>query len=119
MKDDIWSPFPSGSNEFIYLNANFDKVQIDEGEKDISSFHNKDENGVLIPSDVLDFKITVFLDERIEIIERTRYNVWDLLGDVGGFNDGLYLICSLVISTYSAFSFNKSIIENTFVDKPR
>ena len=29
----------------------------------------------------------------IVIEKRTRYSVWDLLGDVGGFNDGLILVC--------------------------
>ena len=115
MKNDIWSPFPSDSDQFSYLNANFDKIRIAESDKDIRTYTSKDESDVQF--DVLHFRINVFLDERIEIIERTRYNVWDLLGDVGGFNDGLYLICSLLISTYSAFSFNKSIIENTFVDR--
>lgn len=39
-----------------------------------------------------------------------RYNVWDLLGDVGGFNDGLVLLCSIFMSSYSAFAFKTEIL---------
>ena len=33
------------------------------------------------------------LAEDIVTEKRTRYSIWDLLGDVGGFNDGLILVC--------------------------
>ena len=41
----------------------------------------------------------------LQVESRTRYNMWDLLGDVGGFNDGLLLICSLLMSSYAALAF--------------
>ena len=49
-------------------------------------------------------------------MSRVRYNAWDLLGDVGGFNDGLVLVTSLIFSSVSAFSFKKDLINRTFVD---
>ena len=36
------------------------------------------------------FALTLANDIVIE--KRTRYSIWDLLGDVGGFNDGLILV---------------------------
>ena len=66
--------------------------------------------------DVLDFKITIRLGSNIKIIARTRYNVWDLLGDVGGFNDGLHLVGYFLVSTYAAFSYKQSILNNVNVD---
>ena len=56
------------------------------------------------------------LGSNIKIIERIRYNVWDLLGDVGGFNDGLHLVGSFLLSSYAAFSFKQSILQNVKVD---
>ncbi len=43
---------------------------------------------------------------------RTRYNVWDLLGDVGGFNDGLFLLCSMLIGPLSSLAFLKDYIDD-------
>ena len=65
---------------------------------------------------VIDFKLAVHLGKNIEIIERTRYNVWDILGDVGGFNDGLYLVFEFIFSSWAAFSFKQSILKNVKVD---
>ena len=52
---------------------------------------------------------------------RVRYTFWDLLGDVGGFNDGLILMCSLFMSGFSAFAFNTDFLNKSYydtVDKP-
>ena len=65
---------------------------------------------------VIDFEVAVHLGKNIEIIERTRYNLWDILGDVGGFNDGLYLVFELLFSSYAAFSYKQSILKNVKVD---
>ena len=50
------------------------------------------------------------LAEHIKIEQRVRYNVWDLLGDVGGFYDGLYLIGYFLMAAYSATSFNIDVL---------
>ena len=65
---------------------------------------------------VFDFELVVHLGKNIEIIERTRYNFWDILGDVGGFNDGLYLVFELIFSSFATFSFKQSILKNIKVD---
>ena len=38
-------------------------------------------------------RVTFKLSDDIVIEKRVRYSVWDLLGDVGGFNDGLIFVC--------------------------
>ena len=54
----------------------------------------------------------MFLDGYLIVEARTRYSVWDLLGDVGGFNDGLYLLVSLLIGPLGTFSFSKDYVES-------
>lgn len=53
----------------------------------------------------------------VNIQARTRYNMWDLLGDVGGFNDGLLLICSLFMAPYAEFAFKTDYLKTSKVDK--
>ena len=48
---------------------------------------------------------------------RTRYNVWHLLADVGGFNDGMHLLATLILSSYSAFSYKKDLLSKLYFDK--
>ena len=42
--------------------------------------------------------------------------MWDLLGDVGGFNDGLVLVSSLLFGFYGSFAFRKDLVSITHVD---
>ena len=61
--------------------------------------------------------IDYFLGNEIVIEKRTRYNIWDLLSDVGGFNDGLMLVCQLLTGAYAAASFTTSFIgQQSFSD---
>lgn len=36
--------------------------------------------------------------------ERTKYGVWDLLGDVGGFHDGMILIAAIILGPYKTLA---------------
>ena len=65
----------------------------------------------------LKFEINMYLDEIVNIESRTRYNVWDLLGDVGGFNEGLLIVVSLLMAPYSAFAFKNDYMSASKVDK--
>ncbi len=47
---------------------------------------------------------------------RTKYNIWDLLGDVGGFNDGLFLVVSLLMAPISQLSFVTDYLNDQIVD---
>ena len=50
------------------------------------------------------------------IEKRTRYTIWDMLGDVGGFNDGLILVCQLLTSAYTAVSFKTQFLTSIYID---
>ena len=47
------------------------------------------------------------------IMERKRYNCWDALGDIGGFNDGLVLLLKLFMARYSSAMFDHSIVQGS------
>ena len=38
-----------------------------------------------------------------------------MLGDVGGFNDGLYLVFSIFMSSYSAMAFQVDLLKNSIL----
>ena len=50
------------------------------------------------------------------IEKRTRYTIWDLLGDVGGFNDGLVLVLQILTSAYTAVSFKTQFLASIYYD---
>ena len=52
----------------------------------------------------------------MKIQNRTRYNFWDLLADVGGFNDGLFLLFSIFMSSYSALAYKIDYLNGKVVD---
>lgn len=46
------------------------------------------------------------------VMERKRYNIWDALGDIGGFHDGLILFINFIfMGRYSAAMFEHSIVQ--------
>ena len=57
-----------------------------------------------------------YLSDDIVIEKRIRYSVWDLLGDVGGFNDGLMLVCQILTGAYTAASFKTKFLASIFYD---
>lgn len=64
----------------------------------------------------MNFHVTVGMDDKINLMTRTRYNVWDLLGDVGGFSGGLFLFCSVFMSTYTAVVFKVDWLRSQVLD---
>ena len=71
LTDDIFNPFKT-PEEISYLTLT--ETSVSEG---------------IVKGKVFNF----VLAEDIVTEKRTRYSIWDLLGDVGGFNDGLILVC--------------------------
>ena len=88
LSDAIFSPFKSSENR-SYL-----------------SLKEKHKEEYLNGERTIDFS----LSNNIVIEKRTRYTIWDLLGDVGGFNDGLTLVCQLLTSVYTAVSFKTQFL---------
>ena len=64
----------------------------------------------------MEFSLELRLDKTIKIHSRIRYNVWDLLADVGGFHDGMHLIASIIFGSYSAFAFKREMISKIYFD---
>ncbi len=69
-----------------------------------------------IKANVLDFRVLIYNGGQLAVESRTRYNFWELLGDVGGFYDGLILCCSIFMSVYSAMAFKVDVLNNKVVD---
>ena len=53
------------------------------------------------PNDKFEISFDFYFAQNMFIEARTKYNIWDLLGDVGGFNDGLFLVVSLFMAPIS------------------
>ena len=52
---------------------------------------------------VINLEVSLSLNGWLKVEQRTRYNMWDLLGDVGGFHDGLFLLGFMFVTTYANF----------------
>ena len=56
------------------------------------------------------------LGNEIIIEKRSRYTIWDLLGEVGGFNFGLILVSKLLALIYYSASFNTAFLNTSYHD---
>ena len=48
-----------------------------------------------------------------QIYHRKVYSFLDMLGDVGGLSDGLFIIFRLFLASYSAFLYKSDLISST------
>ena len=49
-----------------------------------------------------------FIEEK-----RVRYSLWSVLGDVGGFHDGLVLLIRIMIAPFAAYNFFFDLIKKS------
>ena len=49
-------------------------------------------------------------------IRRTRKDVWEVIGIVGGYHDGLGLIASLLFSPLAGILFQRDLVQGSFRD---
>ena len=61
-------------------------------------------------------KLSLFLDGYLSVSSRARYNCWDLLGDIGGFYDGLIIVGMILFGAYSAFAFQNDLLSGVPYD---
>ena len=54
---------------------------------------------------MMGFELRFALTGFLQVQARTRFSIWDLIGEVGGFNDGVFLFCSLFMGRYASSSF--------------
>ena len=52
----------------------------------------------------------------MQIESRTRYNIWDLLADVGGFYDGLFLVIGILYAPFGLIAFKADFFNRTPYD---
>mmetsp|Transcript_25843 Transcript_25843/g.34559 ORF Transcript_25843/g.34559 Transcript_25843/m.34559 type:complete len:213 (+) Transcript_25843:929-1567(+) len=55
----------------------------------------------------------------MHVQKRVRYTYWDVLGDVGGFHDGLLLLLGLVMGPASANHFQNDLVSGGLRDSAR
>ena len=102
--DDLLNPLAHNADSFSFFSTSNSDFTVSDGKlHDCSDCQFK-------------FSINVFMSGWTKIQQRTRYNCWDLLGDVGGFNDGLFLIGSLLMSMFSSFAYKKDYLDGTVIE---
>lgn len=99
--DELINPFPSDANEFLFISA-----------ENYASF-----DSVIGKNKDFRFQIRAFLSGELYVENRAVYNFWNLLGDVGGFHDGLVLVASLFMGFISQMSFEKNYLHDKKLDK--
>ena len=102
LQDEIFSPFPSfTSTQKSYLTMpDADRIVT-------QTYYNWD--------DVF-FYMEIELGSRIHTEKRVRYSIWNLISDVGSFSDGIYLMCSIFMSAYSAMAFKTTYLNRSYYD---
>ena len=58
-----------------------------------------------------DFKLDIVLSNKLHASERQVYTFFSLIGDLGGFYDGITIIPAFFLSFYSSRMFNASILQ--------
>ena len=62
------------------------------------------------------FEVEIYMDGYVQVEQRTRYSFWNLLGDVGGFHDGLFLLVSIFYAPFASLAFSLDFAKGTTVD---
>ena len=109
MRDELYNPFDSVTEDMLYadveqLNQSVIQQKINEESTIVTTDRTPSE---------LDLSVELLLSNDMLVMERKRYNLWDLLGDIGGFNDGLILVLQIFMSKYSALMFEHSIVQGS------
>ena len=105
LDDDIWNPLAHKTSDTRYMSLGDPKYTVESGNED-----EEDDTRLI----TLEFDIKLSNDLKIE--ERRRYQFWDLIGDVGGFNDGIYALAGLLFNFYSALAFKADLLRDNYVD---
>ena len=99
MLDSVIDPF--GAPTAIHTFLSFEKLNEYpyEKDKDGQTFYN------------------IWLSSTTKIQQRIRYGVWQALGDIGGFYDGVGLMLGSLMSQYAATKFLMELFTGTKVDQ--
>jgi hypothetical protein len=56
------------------------------------------------------FSIEIILKSEIKLFKREVYTLLNMIGDIGGLFDGLFIVLGLVIGSYNASKFELSLV---------
>lgn len=65
-----------------------------------------------------DFEFQILMSQNKKVEKRKAYTLFTLLSDIGGFNDGLYMMISIPLSFYSSAMYSRHIA-NLFAVRPK
>ena len=65
-----------------------------------------------------DFEFQILMSQNKKVEKRKAYTLFTLLSDIGGFNDGLYMMISIPLSFYSSAMYSRHIA-NLFTVRPK
>ena len=102
LQDDIFSPFPSSTQKSYLTIPDPDRI-VPNVEYDYTKTDDF-------------FRMEMELGNRIHTEKRVRYSIWNLISDVGGFSDGIYLILKIFMTAYSSIAFKKNFLGRSYYD---
>lgn len=118
LEDQLFNPFAYDSEETFYfshtLELSQDSTAIDLKKLERDILEGKPNSLDQLLGLTIQFDMTGF----IQVQKRTMYTFWNLIENVGGFHDGLYIICSIIMTYYSAAAFKADYISRSYVDMP-
>ena len=89
----MWNPISSEADQVYFASLETAEIKSYASDKKVNF------------KSIIDLELEIFLSGTLNVERRTRYNAWDLLGDVGGFHDGLFLLMSAIVTTYAGMAF--------------
>ena len=92
--------FPSSPEPYSYL------------QYDVHNYISKVSRGVM-------HSVDISLSDKFWNIERQRYSMMNVLGDFGGFNDGLVIFPSALMGIYSSYFFTRMVAKEVPVKTRR
>ena len=109
--DELLDPFSATSAHFEYITP----VHSNEFKTSSQLIDLKDEDASVTLTRA-DAAVELYLSGYALVNQRVRYSFWELLGDVGGFHDGLFLVVAIVYAPFSAFAFTLDFVRGSAVD---
>ena len=104
-----WLPYRVEQQEL-----NDESALLQYGQSDLSTFFQLETNSPLPSSENDDLiekpngyykmgSVEIIVKPTLQIIDRQTYGIFDWLGDVGGLNDGLYIIMQVALFPFTQF----------------
>ena len=70
----------------------------------------------LVSTDSTDYEHVFELDNKMKVSSRVRYSLWQALGDIGGFHDGLFMVVRFLLAPIAATFFHKDLLQKDLTE---